>query len=868
MGNVREAFRQWLNLEGYTERTRVTQWTQANRLEKDYGDLDAAFDRDGLEEIRAEFEYSKEDERASRPNPSKFQIDGDLYSNLAGYRATLNYFVKFRDYERQNGRLSAEAAVNGLNPADLERLKALFLQQYSDFSSLTFAASTGAYWRDQREAKQVLIDQFHKLVESGGGLSDSEFGSRAIDIAAKIPQKVMPSSTRKRLVETRNAHTEELTVATALLLRGNAPVAERIEAFVEKVWPLLAAGHEGNLPYQDIRSIPTFLAAFVRPSEAIAVRHGVIYNAGKALLSRSLLANTPLTAEQYREVADLAERLFVVMRDRWNWAPRDLWDVQGFIAATCKPDIGAPDEINSEEDEIMMALPAWPPRATNVIYYGPPGTGKTFITAARAVELCDGPINGKSRDDLMKRYRELVSRKRIGFVTFHQSYSYEDFVEGLRPETPSEEDLDETRSGGFTLKPYAGIFRRIAELARDNRGPLDQVPGFNDKRRVYKMSLGRRGQDESTTLYRSAIDGGYTVLGWGGDVDWSEEKFSDLEAIRRQWREDHPDAPDSDSNILQTNLFRNKIQAGDLIIVADGNSKFRAVGAFVGPYEFVLSESHEYNHRRAVKWLWTNDQGRPSSLIYGRPFTQSALYQLDPDQIQWPALEQLMTGGGEIRKNEGRAEPYVLIIDEINRANVSKVFGELITLIEPDKRVDQENGLEVTLPYSQDSFGVPSNLHIVGTMNTADRSIALLDTALRRRFDFIELLPDLTVLDDVSVRVGIDLSKVLGRLNERIEYLFDREHQIGHAFFIGCASFAELNGVMRNKVIPLLAEYFYEDWEKVRSVLAESSDSGGFIIRTQLLAPKTHRDHDQADMRWRYSVRDTFTVSAYEQLMA
>jgi len=517
------------------------------------------------------------------------------------------------------------------------------------------------------------------------------------------------------------------------------------------------------------------------------------------------------------------------------------------------------------------------PPATNLILYGPPGTGKTYATAWEAVRLCLGegtaaPLR-EDRPALMAEYRRLCSDGRIEFVTFHQSFSYEEFVEGLRPtiesEASGEEEERTASSGGFNLKPHAGIFKAISERARLDTGNAPSKR-LDRSRLIYKIALGQRGNQEERIL--EGLDNSLIHLGWGGDIDWSDSRFEDLQEIKKEWNEKKdPTASGKDPNIEMIYAFRSGLQVGDYVTVSDGRDSFRAFGRVTSDYKFD-KDADFHPHRRTVEWIWRNDDGAKRASFYQNNFRRQSAYRLDPKLVDWDALEEIVLGP-EAEKPVADARPYVLVIDEINRANISKVFGELITLLEPDKRLGCENEVKVRLPYSPGTFGVPSNLHVIGTMNTADRSIALLDTALRRRFTFRELMPDISALKialaanqiDAGNLGGIDLCKMLTIINERIEYLFDREHQIGHAYFTGCRSRADVEDVMRHKIIPLLTEYFYEDWSKVAAVLGDlaNSDHAHFVEAKRLSPPAGVTDDELSGEKLRWTVKAEFDFSEF-----
>ncbi|MBX3446737.1 MAG: AAA family ATPase [Parvibaculaceae bacterium] len=558
------------------------------------------------------------------------------------------------------------------------------------------------------------------------------------------------------------------------------------------------------------------------------------------------------------------------MRDAWRWEPQDWLDIQGFLWIANDKAVMSPVDIDEAADKSERLEKPMSISSVNLILYGPPGTGKTFSTAAEAVRLC-GEIVPENRAELMTAYQRLLAAGRIEFVTFHQSMSYEEFVEGLRPETQGAEnqglDVDDLDTAGFRLKIEDGIFKRICERARLDPGANSDDRRLDRSRPIFKIALGRRLQEEEQI--KEALDANEIRHGWAEEIDWTDEQFEDWAEIKAELeRQIGKEVSSHAGELVCTFSFRSDMQVGDYVVVSDGRDRMRAFGTITSNY-FFEADAERHPHRRAIEWLWRDDRGTERARFYPNGFRQHTVYKLTDALVDWDGLECIIFGVDRSIPAES-ARPYVLIIDEINRANISKVFGELITLLEPDKRLRTDNEIRLTLSYSKRLFGVPANLHVLGTMNTADRSVALLDTALRRRFTFREMMPDASVLTKAAHSCGIDLPRLLSTINERIEYLYDREHQIGHAYFSSCDSRSAVDEVMRHKVIPLLAEYFFEDWAKIAAVLGdleshEGPITGGFLKRSILKRPPGLEDGD-AVPRFRWEVRSEVEGFDYGKL--
>ncbi|QDA56995.1 GTPase [Thermomonas aquatica] len=502
------------------------------------------------------------------------------------------------------------------------------------------------------------------------------------------------------------------------------------------------------------------------------------------------------------------------------------------------------------------------PPPLNQILFGPPGTGKTYYTINHSLEIVDPAFlaaNALDRAALTERFRELVAEERIRFVTFHQSFSYEDFVEGLRAETDRDDNL--------VYKVEPGVFKRLCETASGVTEAAREI-GISDAPRIWKLSIDSTHASKTRDYCFTHNE---ARIGWG--------LVGDLAKVTRGSHAGYDALGTHNQNTVHS--FANEVEVGDIILCIRSAEEIQAVGVVQGEYRYeptvpagVLSD---YNNVLPVRWLATGLNLNIKNVNGGVRFTLKTLYELT--RVSWPELAQALEKAGVAltsraessmaRRLPNKGQPYVLIIDEINRGSVSRIFGELITLIEPSKRAGEVETLEVTLPYSKNPFSVPSNIYLIGTMNTADRSLAAIDIALRRRFQFIPMLPDVGVLRGISVD-GVKIDAMLQGINDRIECLHGRDFQIGHAYFLklkDSATIAALSSIFRQQVLPLLQEYFFEDWQKIAWVLSDElkSPEDQFLKRrTAVMAGLEGQDNMPEKTLWSINTKAFDRIGAYQ----
>ncbi|EAJ5123517.1 AAA family ATPase [Campylobacter coli] len=443
----------------------------------------------------------------------------------------------------------------------------------------------------------------------------------------------------------------------------------------------------------------------------------------------------------------------------------------------------------------------------NQILYGPPGTGKTYHTIDKALEILGENLESRDRDEKKAKFDEYVKDGQIVFTTFHQSYGYEEFVEGIKPMMNNEANSQEIQ---YEIKD--GIFKDICNRALENY----ENSNLNTEELREKIKL------------REKV-----------------EKFL--------------------NRLLETNEPISKTKGGNFFINSFNNNTIEIYSEDVERFDGIFKLSLSTFITLLKSNIEFNSAVEMFKKVFDRDYadrTHTYYFNLVNKFKEYEKQAVLKTEDNKISSNS--LNSYIIIIDEINRGNVSKIFGELITLIEPSKRIGESEELKVTLPYSGKKFGVPKNVYIIGTMNTADRSITSLDTALRRRFEFVEMMPNSDLLNNVFICKDVEnpnededylgddaktegfaeiLQNILISINKRIEFLLDREKTIGHAFFMSEAvkfnknnwikpdeyeedwyvlSISKLKSIFQNKIIPLLQEYFYNDYALISAVLNDN----------------------------------------------
>lgn len=475
------------------------------------------------------------------------------------------------------------------------------------------------------------------------------------------------------------------------------------------------------------------------------------------------------------------------------------WCMKDYMKEELKNKMTTETNNSSKETWYDDVVRIWE-RRKNIVLYGAPGTGKTYDVPELAVRLCDPAFmaTDPSREEIVSRYNQLKTEKRIAFTTFHQSLDYEDWIEGLRPVV--------NENSQVTYEIESGIFKKLCEEA-ERPVVKDKQVGIADNAVVWKVSLQGTGDND---VRRECMENNHIRIGWDGygpvisdETDWSVYNGEGKQIL---------------------DAYINKMKIGDIVMSCYSSQTIDAIGVVVGDYEFE-DKFPNYKRVRRVNWLVKNINENIVEMNDGKTMTLGTVYRLN--SITLDNVKSILEKYNTSSKMEENDKAYVMVIDELNRGNVSKVFGELITLLEADKRKGRINAESVVLPYSNKAFHIPNNVYLIATMNTADRSLGSLDYAIRRRFAFIAEKPfgldvegfDEDLFEKVSrlfvknfdeyKESGWDQTMKLEPADTLSEEYKPEDVWIGHSYFLMQDEEGEDNTSNRllYEIIPLLEEY-------------------------------------------------------------
>ena len=500
-----------------------------------------------------------------------------------------------------------------------------------------------------------------------------------------------------------------------------------------------------------------------------------------------------------------AELKGLLEKDISNLIHSDLITVQDVVYTKFERDPITDNDNNCEFYKELAELLRF---KKNIIIEGAPGVGKTYLLPRIITRLCCPELSNAPQSQLESKFNELRERRQVEYITFHQSMDYEEFVEGIRPKTDSD--------GNISYEVVSGIFKQMCDAAKR---PITEENVFqiNSGATIWKVSLAGTGDNP---VRRECMENGHIRIGW----DHYGEDLSNVPGTLYEGR-------------VVLNAFYDKMQVGDIVFSCYSSRTIDAIGVVTGDPEW-HNEYSVYKRVRKVEWLVKGINENIYDINNQTVMVLATVYRLNNITIK-QVLDILQRHGVMPDVTKKNTRPYVLVIDEINRGNVSKIFGELITLIEPDKRLDREAETEVELPYSKERFSVPDNLYIIGTMNTADRSLETLDYAMRRRFAFVKFKPQQLSKEGFNKELFELVSKLF--IKNFDEYIVDKKVAIqpaeclskeilptdvwiGHSYFL-----MDNNGVdrtrmrIRYEIIPVLEEYIkdgvFEDTKPVKEVI-------------------------------------------------